>query len=219
MKPWEKQEQRKKQPVPNPREVWNIINQIPTLRVKALAAFAYLTGGRITELVKCDYLRKVHLAKDNEGNPIKDENGLFKVESIERIKLDYPGVCKQNIHKAWDKSRAIWLVDIQNRKNKVNPLKTIPVLIDRESEFIDFIEEYIRPLKDDQALFPFKQKRAWQLLNDNVGWNCHYFRHLRATHLVTVHNMDSFSLLKYMGWTDLRPAQKYVRLNWRDIWR
>lgn len=219
-KAWEKQEQRKKESTPNPQTVLMYINNVSDSRVRALAAFAYLTGGRISELVREKYLRKTYLKRDSEGKVMKDDNGKFIVDRVEKVRIDYEGVKKHEIEYTEDnKGRRIMLINMQNRKNKQHKRKNIPILVDKETGFVNIIKTYLNSVGHDQALFPFSKTRAYQLLDKHLGWNPHYFRHLRATHLVTIHNLDSFSLLKMMGWTDLRPAQKYVRLNWRDIWR
>jgi len=45
----------------------------------------------------------------------------------------------------------------------------------------------------------------------------HYLRHCRLTHLVTVHNFNEFSLMQFAGWTNIKPAMFYVRQNWKDL--
>jgi len=45
----------------------------------------------------------------------------------------------------------------------------------------------------------------------------HYFRHCRATHMVTRFGYDAFQLTKYMGWSDERPAKHYVKLRTEDL--
>jgi len=218
-KPWEHQEKLKKEPIPSPNALLYIVQEIPDQRVRCLAAIAYLTGGRITEIVREKYSRRVIFKKDAEGKVLKKESGHPVVEEIIKIPLNYQGIKKENISVVYDKERQFLLFDIQNRKNKDQPRKFIPIMMDREKDFIVMIDEYLQCIENEEPLFKFGKHRAYQLLKKYTGYNCHYFRHIRATHLVTHYGLGSFELEKFLGWTDNRPAKKYVRLSWKDIWR
>jgi len=66
-------------------------------------------------------------------------------------------------------------------------------------------------------LFNFGKTRAYQIIRQATGWNNHWLRHLRATHLVLYHDFNEQLLIKFMGWTNSLPAKHYMELKWTDI--
>ena len=201
-KPWTHQKELKLKDIPNQNEVFILVNNIHQLRLKALITMCYLTGGRISELVKCKKLYK------------RLEDG-----SSEAYDINYNGISKKDITFINNKGKNIMLINIQNRKNKHMKRKNIPVLCDKEWRFVNIVTNYIETLKDDEPLFPFNRHWAYVQIKENTGYNPHFWRDIRATHLVTMYGLDGFRLEKFLGWTDSRPAKHYVKLNWRDIWQ
>ena len=204
-KPWSHQASLKREPIPTQNELLTSIDLIPSKRDRALVAIAYLTGGRISELVREENLKKTTYKKG-------------KVYKVDTIKLDYKGITKKNMTIQKIKGDSLLVIDIQNRKNKNRLRKTIPIPIAKEQKFVDVIGEYTITLNANDPLFTFNKHRAYQIMRQHMNMNCHFFRDIRATHLVTLHGLGDFKLVKYMGWSDARPASRYVQLDWKDIW-
>jgi len=91
--------------VPSYEETIQLVNKFPTLMEQALFAVTYLTGARISEIVQCEYLSKriyeTETVKDKHGQKkdkiIRNANGSPIYKKTEKIKIDYPGILKQNI--------------------------------------------------------------------------------------------------------------------------
>lgn len=180
-KPWSHQNKLKQQPIPDQQQLLIQINTVPNQRDKALCAFAYLTGGRISEIIK--------------------------------------EVQKKHLEDGWLDGKKVLLIDMPNRKNKKRHRKKIPILVDREKDFINIIEEYINTLQLEDVLFNFNKHRAYQIIRKHLDMNCHFLRDIRLTHLVTKHDLNGHQVKLYAGWSDTRPADTYIQLNWRNIWK
>lgn len=222
-KPWSRQAILKRQAIPTQEELLHRIRDIDNERDRALIAFAYLTGGRISEIVKEKHLRKniydTYIDDTGKKKTRKTEGGSYVIRDVKKVMINYPGVCKKDISYTFLDNRRIMLIDIQNRKNKKKLRKQIPIIIDKEYYFVKIIEGYVREMEPEQPLFPITKSRASQIMNKYFDMNCHFFRDIRATHLVTLHGLREHQLQMFMGWTDGRPAQAYVQLRWQDIWR
>ena len=122
-----------------------------------------------------------------------------------------------SIQPVFKEGRNAFTITMPNRKNKHDTTKIIPIPLDRELEAA-FIEPVYQFVKDKTGrIFRFKTPaRAWQILG-KVGYNPHFLRHVRLTHMETIYGLSSERLRNYAGWTDNRPATHYVKLNWGDI--
>ena len=118
-----------------------------------------------------------------------------------------------------ENGRDILLIDLRNQKNKEKHRKDIPVPLDITENALlwNMIDGYINPLEKDEELFPFSYQYAYERITKLTGWNPHWIRHLRLTHLVTVYGYKEYQLVRYAGWTDSRPAKNYVEMNWKDL--
>jgi len=191
--------------VPSISEINTILNNIQygkinperdTKRARALIALYYLTAGRLTEVVR--------------------KKGF---ETIAEPK-EYVGICKQDISYDEVDSLPVMYVRLENRKNKKRKTKRQPIPISLEQPLIRHIEEYLKIVNiPNLPLFRFSSKRATQIINDTTGFNPHFWRHIRATHLVTLYDFNEQALIEYMGWTDARPAKSYMELSKKDLFR
>ena len=107
----------------------------------------------------------------------------------------------------------------ENRKHKQRTTKRQPIPIELEMPIVEFIKDYIKDIDDDSILFNFKSKRATQIIVDSTDFNVHFIRHIRATHLVTKYDFNEQALIRFMGWTDARPAKNYMELSSKDIFK
>jgi len=223
MKAWGYQRLLKKEKIPSPNELLNRINSSDNcLRDKALVAIVYITAARISEIIPEKFLRKVNYKKEIVNGVIKrvkDNNGNYIMDTIDRIELNYAGIRKEDIAygKMADGSRYL-LFNIQNRKNKDRLRKEIPVVESLDAGFIHIIEQYLATLEYGQPLFNFSKVWAWQIIHKIAGCNCHFLRDIRLTHLVALYHRDGSRLQKYAGWKDLKSATHYIQLDWSDIW-
>lgn len=218
-KPWSLQQIHKGQDIPSFHEVVDIINSIKSPRSKALVAICYLTAGRISEVVKCDALVKyVFEYEQIKPKVIKRIEGKA-IYQKERTEINYKGICKKDIWQENIKGREFIVFALQNRKHRKLKRKNIPVLYDKyTAQLMPFIYDYTSGLKDDEPLFDFQRSRAYQLIRKATGFNPHFFRDIRLTHLVLIYDFREYQLIKYAGWTDGRSASEYVRLSYRDVW-
>jgi hypothetical protein len=200
--PWEKtdysvwglQKELLKEQIPSHGKIIEIIYGISDIRTKALFILEYLTAGRVTEL--CNGIEK-----DNKGKPMGVRDGITK-KNIEYVKKN---------------GRDIILINLHNNKNKRKRFKFIPVPVDKEPELLKQLNLYLQTKTDDEVLFDFGKIRAYQLIRAATGWNNHYIRHVRLSHLVMYYDFNDQLLVQYAGWDDARPAKYYVMLRWSDI--
>jgi len=116
------------------------------------------------------------------------------------------------------KDRPVWEINLINLKNKNRKMKKILVTLDREENIIlaRYVNEYVKTLTG-KKLFTFSKQRAWQLLDKHTGFNCHFIRHIRLTHLVTEYNFTDRLLVLYAGWEDSKPGKHYINLRTDDL--
>jgi len=191
--------------VPSILEIDNILNDIQygvvdperhTKRARALIAMYYLTAGRLTEIVR---------KKGFETAPVEKE---------------FLGICKQDISYDTIDDKPVMYLRIENRKNKKRKTKRQPIPILLEEPLVKHIKAYTDMIMiPNLPLFKFSSKRATQIINDTTGFNCHFWRHIRATHLVTLYDFNEQALIEFMGWTDARPAKSYMELSKKDLFR
>lgn len=224
-KPWSTQKLLKKKEIPERGQIISIANSIPHLRNRALFIISYLTGGRISEIVKEPYSRQIKYAKeiiiDSAGNKKEiiarnSQKSPIQAE-IQRKELGYKGLRRDNITWSFRDGRRILIISMPNRKNKKQKRKRIPIPYDKEKELLDLLMQYLEPLGSEELLFPFSKSKAEKIIKDATGMNPHFLRDIRATRLVLDHNFNEYKLQRYMGWSDGRPAARYVLLNENSI--
>jgi len=116
------------------------------------------------------------------------------------------------------KGRKLILFNLPNRKNKGRTRKQIPIPVDKERDLLEIALPYINQFNDpEQVLFPFNDRRAYQLISKHLKINPHWIRHIRLTHLVVLHDFNDQLLIRFAGWVDGRAAGHYMELKWKDI--
>jgi len=183
---WSKQSFLKEERIPTIPEVIEIASGIEKDRDRALFVLAYLTAGRIREIVR------------NKEKP-----------SIRKNDLEIKDV----------KGRKILLINMRNQKNKEKKRKELPVPLDIKENaiFWNLLIPHLNTLSNEEELFPITYQTAYYILDRISGWNCHWFRHIRLTHLVVEYDYGAFQLMMYAGWSDLRPAKNYLEMRWTDL--
>ena len=221
---WKQQRVLKSQDIPEHQQMVNNIYEFDFLQEQALYALTYLTAGRITELVECPYLRRVTykretikkngrrvniIARNDRGSPIQ--------EKVTKVYIHYTGLRKKDLTYTNIRGKDILLINMANRKNKEFTRKNIPIPINHESPFMEIINSYIDTLqRDTDQLFPFKMRKAQRIIS-KIGFNPHFLRDVRLTHMVTLYQYNTHQLVKFAGWKSIAPAERYVRLGVGDL--
>ena len=116
--------------------------------------------------------------------------------------------------------RDILVLKIRNLKNKQRHqnVKLIPFPLDNEmnQKFYQVIYFYLELLNDEEELFPIGERRAEQIIAQ-CGFNPHFLRSCRLTHLTKYNNFTDQKLKAFAGWTDSRPAKHYIKIRWEDL--
>lgn len=111
-------------------------------------------------------------------------------------------------------------VECLKRKKENAAKRNICIPLEKESDFMKYIEEYLKELKPEDYIFPITRQQAYNIVRtfNDVSF-CHFFRHQRLTDMASKYGLNSAELRQYTGWSDDKPAARYVHLNWKDIAR
>lgn len=124
---------------------------------------------------------------------------------------------KKDLTIQYKKGRTILLINMPNKKHRTRHFKDIPIPLDKEEVLLEYLNQYLKTLPSDGILFNFGKTYAYQMIRNATGWNNHWLRHLRLTHLVVNHDFNEALLVKFAGWTNSMPAKSYMELRWGDI--
>jgi integrase len=113
--------------------------------------------------------------------------------------------------------RKVLLIRLRNEKNKERQFKDIPIPFDKENELIQMLYEYLDNMDYENYVFNKSRFRAYQIIKEKTGFNPHFIRHMRLTHLTVYYDFNDQLLSRFAGWTDSRPAKHYMELKWTDI--
>lgn len=159
----------------------------------------YCSGGRISEIIGQDGIKPIQIteeeANDNEGK----KRIIVYINNVITLK-----------------KRSLNLLD---------DIRLIPVTHDKHYVLLKAIKDYItiEKINDNEVIFPFNRSRADKIIKKNtkhinpLGLFAHYFRHLRANHLIKYSNFTPFDLKQFFNWTDIRPANSYEHLFIKDV--
>ena len=201
-------------------DVLKLLDSIKDLRTKALIAILYACACRVEEVVRftpVSYGKSlVRLVKNG-----KAKNTMFRDYKKKKFGIMKLGLTKDNIKTETRDGRTIMIFNIRNLKVKANRekfTKLVPLPLDNEfnQNLAKPIQQYLMSLQSEEELFKFSARRAEQLVNQ-LGYNPHFFRKLRLTHLVKYHNFSDQKLVAFSGWTNSKPAQHYIKIGWKDL--
>lgn len=199
--------------------IFELINKFDNSRDKCLFALAYLTAGRIGELVQT---RKIKWGKKSvilvkNGKSKKTNIQDWKNKKIGGLNL---GMKKEDVSIGEMNGRKYMRINLRNLKNKQKGFSTkeIPIPLDDEGykAFADIIFQYLQGLEDGEELFPIGKSRAQKIIS-KVDMNPHFLRKIRLTHLVQYHNFSDQKLKLYAGWSDSRPSKHYIKIGTKDL--
>ena len=173
----------------------NELNSNDILRDKALISILYLSGCRITEIVGSERHRVPAM--------LRKQIGMYELDGASFLN--------------------IFEVPTLKRRNYLK--RSIPIYAMKESPFIENIINYINEIDENRILFINNRDTAlsrayvFKICIKHTTFSPHYFRHLRATHLVTEYKFTDSELVKFFGWKDSRMAEFYIHLRSDDIAR
>lgn len=102
---------------------------------------------------------------------------------------------------------------LRNEKNRTVSQKILPVPIEEYPEMSELILSWFGVFKAN----PLSRRRIQQLLGKELGWNAHFLRHIRLTHLTIEKKYTDQQLRLWAGWTDSRPATTYIKYRYSDF--
>jgi len=199
-----------------------------SLQARALVGLYYLTACRCSEVIRCKILIRRKTFKQGEIKVIpfncikltKDYVNTKDLHVIEwQIKDEFVGIKKEDITFDLIDERDVMYIRTLNRKNKNRKTKRQPIPINLELPIARHLKAYLDIVPNNGLLFNFGTKRATQIINQTIGFNIHFLRHIRATHLITLYDFNEQALIEFMGWSDARPAKHYMELSKKDLFR
>jgi len=210
VKAWVKHKLLKLERVPTYKEIIDLAKSIRDMRDRALFILTYITAGRITELVIYREIEYEYHMEEIDGR-LKRVNHWDK----KNIKSTRYGIKKSDIELNIKEGERTLIIRLQNRKNRERKIKILPINPDAEKELIDLLMPYIIHCPQE-VLFPIHRHRAYQIIS-SYGFNPHYLRVIRLTHLVTIFDFNDQMLTWWAGWTDSKQAKHYINMKWGDV--
>ena len=177
----------------NKPELLHAIKSKGTPMNQALACFAYLMGGRISEIV---------------GQKSKKEESGYRIKPVRKHQLEERTI-------AGKKYLVLFHVGTLKRRKVI--YRNIPISMKTEADFLEIIFDYASDKAEDEPLFKMSRQRAWAIIKGQYGWFPHYFRHLRSSHLVEYEGFSEGDLMRYHGWSSPNMGKNYVHLDWKHL--
>jgi len=192
---------------------------------------------KVTDNIKRSWLKQNALIKRHEqiGRPTINDviniakgmtnlqtRALFLVTYLTagRITEIVKSLKGENISEEYRLGKKVLVLRLVNRKHKTRHMKELILSFNtnKEKEMIEMLMEYVDKKHPEELLFKFGKTWAYKLLiKETNGWNCHYLRHLRLTHLVILYGFDAARLMRWAGWSDSRPSKHYIDLITDDF--
>lgn len=225
--PWKRQRVLKKEIIPSQNQIYMMADSFKDLMERSLFIMAYFTAGRITEIIKTnnlyenEYEWEDHFDFKQQRNIkriLRNDNGSPKIKKRIKKPINYPGIKKEDFIIKEVSGKTIMEVRMANRKNKQYGIKVVPIPISKEANLYKLLEEYLDTLSFGDALFPFATTKARKILA-KVNMNPHFLRDIRLTHMVTEYDFNAFQLVRFAGWKNISPAERYIRMSMKDLVR
>jgi integrase len=105
-------------------------------------------------------------------------------------------------------------------------IETRKIPIPLSDPLLYYLQEWLKYIKPGQPIFhsyhnpdkPLDRTAAWRIIKKaSPNLWCHLLRHTRLTEMAT--RMTAFELQQFAGWSDVRPAQDYIYLDWKQLAR
>jgi hypothetical protein len=222
-KPWSKARQLSADKIAETmtiEDVLQISSKIINLRDRVLFNMLYICACRVEEVVRFVPVQygKTMMRVVNKG---KAKNMFYRDYKKKKFLPMKEGIDRSDLIIEEKAGRKILIFRIRNLKVKINRdkfTKLIPLPLDNElnQQLADPILRYANTLQEKEEFFQFGVRRAEQIIAEQ-GFNPHFFRKLRLTHLVKYNNFSDQKLVAFAGWTDSRPAKHYIKIGWKDL--
>lgn len=188
-----------------------------TAQVKALACLLFLSGCRISEVLRYYPDKRCMSKKDTTYPSPYDRLSKIPFYKQELVKNNgfLPGMRKHDIR---IKTDSIEFHNVRTLKQRQPEQRTIVTLFDPEEQwFVDVLKDYLATIPNDaDELFPTLHRvKAAQVLSKNNLFP-HYFRHIRNTIMVRYYGYNEYLLMLRNGWKKPDTATFYVHLNPAD---
>ena len=214
---WKRQRNFKKDNIVSitPEQMLKITQDITNVTMRTLVALLYITGCRVSELIRYErlfYEKEEYLDADGK----KRKRTLWRTR---RVVESLPGIKKNQLRYEDSHELTYLVITTRNLKNRHTHEKTIPLNCSRpiNQGFLQIIDDYIETLSDEDEMFPYTRPQIEYKLKKFLPFNIHYIRDIRATHLYVLYDLKEEELKRAMGWTDSRPASRYVAMRWTDF--
>jgi len=207
---------------------WEFLNRMISVartdRDRVLIAVAFLTGGRVSEVLK---LRKEHF--DFVQNPthvivrtMPIGKRYRKIRKLPKWKCE--GHCKMR----WTTEPTPELISQHGEITQYEGWETRPVDAHRTFPFpkkeslVHILEEWVRGLGPEQRLIKLKYPRAYEITTD-IGkilgtWiPTHWFRAQRASQLAFEYGFNEHDLVRFFDWKDYKTAFNYARKRYKEL--
>jgi len=192
----------RKKPIPDAITFQQVVDVCHSYRApedRALATFLYLFGARV-------------------GEALRSLAGDLRLEEL--------------------KGKQYLIINLSAEKKKQTSTRTVPISLEGpDKELARELMEYAAQATPEQKLFTLSRQRAYNHLSEQKvevrvqkvdgSWEIkpdfkihpHYFRHCRATHLMTIREprFDQIRLMKFFGWKSSEMVLRYGHLVWQDL--
>lgn len=111
----------------------------------------------------------------------------------------------------------IFVIRLHTEKNKSQPLRILAFTLKSYKWCIEPIVKYSVNFDEKDRIVPYSSRYVRKIVQKFWKFHPHHWRHIRLTHMVTVHGFRGEKLRQFAGWSDDRPAKIYVHLSWEDI--
>jgi hypothetical protein len=210
--PWERYNELKTGPVPEPQFLFDKILQVSKFNNKLAATLSllYLTGSRVQEITKYKYEGKYEATKDDKE--------LWK-----------PPIRCKDIWLETDEDEITWIViktRVEKRREKKDHFKFAYIYYNPENylwPLIKIVEEYLDTnftnVHPDTWLWDFSTDYLRQSINKYLNLVPHILRVYRAKHLVRYDHFDVTALQLFFGWATADLAAQYAASDVQDMKR
>jgi len=203
-----------------PQDLYNKVLEIKDLRDRCFIIILYITAARVSEVTRYKKVfypkKKVRYAK--LGKKLSKVKYIPDYSKKPELLLLKSGIKKEDITYEQLNGEEIMVIRLRNLKNKQERIKLVPFKINDElaKKFKQIIDTYLLTVEDGYELFPF-EKRNGERIVSQIGFNPHFLRKLRLTHLVRYNNFSDQKLKTFAGWSDSRPSKHYIKIKWQDL--
>lgn len=207
---------------------WDFLIQMVSLcrkgRDKGLVAAAFLTGGRMNEVLP---LQQKHFLFDQDPTHVVVKT-MPLVKRYKKVRLQEKWRCDNHCRMRWNKEPTI---EVQGKHNIVkyagwetNPIKAFRTFPFPKSEpLVPFLMDWAGGLADPEArLFNLSYQRAYEITTDlgrqmGIWIPTHWFRAQRASQLAFEYGFNEHDLVEFFKWSDYMTAFHYASKGYKGL--